>query len=73
MSEEDGKKLPVYKASLCGKSGVGKTSIFRRILGDDFLKDTSKFGHLPEETVKVQVKDKTIKVRNGCDCGIAHG
>lgn len=64
MAEEDDKKLPVYKVALCGKSDVGKTSIFRRVRGDGFLDDTSKFKHLAEDTIKVRVKDKTVKVRN---------
>ena len=64
MAEEDRKKLPVYKVTLCGKSGVGKTSIFRRLRGDGFENDTSKFKHLAEEKIKVQVDEKTIIVRN---------
>lgn len=60
MAEEARNELPVYKVSLCGKSGVGKTSIFRRLRGDGFEIDTSKFQHLAEEKIKVQVEDKTI-------------
>jgi len=41
---------------------VGKTSIFRRVRGDGFLDDTSKFKHLAEDTIKVRVKDKTVKI-----------
>ena len=63
MAEEDRKKLPVYKVALCGKSGVGKTSIFRRLRGDGFENDTSKFKHLAEEKIEVQVEEKTIVVR----------
>jgi len=63
MAEEDGKELPVYKVVLCGESGVGKTSIFRRLRGDGFEVDTSKFKHLAEEKMKVQVEEKTIIVR----------
>lgn len=63
MAEKDSKKLPVYKVSLCGKSGVGKTSIFRRLRGDGFKEDTSKFDNLAEDKIKVRVQDKTIKVR----------
>ena len=64
MAEGGGKELPVYKVALCGKSGVGKTSIFRRIRGDGFLEDTSKFKHMAEDDIKIRVKDKTVKVRN---------
>ena len=63
MAEEARKELPVYKVALCGKSGVGKTSIFRRLRGDGFEIDTSKFQHLAEEKIEVQVEDKTIIVR----------
>ena len=66
MAEEDDKKLPVYKVALCGKTDVGKTSIFRRIRGDGFKFDTSKFQHLAEDEIKIQVKNKAIKVRNVC-------
>ena len=63
MAEEARNELPVYKVALCGKSGVGKTSIFRRLRGDGFEIDTSKFQHLAEEKIEVQVEDKTIIVR----------
>ena len=63
MAQEARKELPVYKVALCGKSGVGKTSIFRRLLGDGFEIDTSKFKHLAEKKIKVQVEGKTIIVR----------
>ena len=63
MAQEDRKELPVYKVALCGKSGVGKTSIFRRLRGDGFEIDTSKFQHLAEEKIEVQVEEKTIIVR----------
>ena len=63
MAEEARNELPVYKVALCGKSGVGKTSIFRRLRGDGFEIDTSKFQHLAEEKIKVQVEDRTIIVR----------
>ena len=63
MAEEARNELPVYKVALCGKSGVGKTSIFRRLRGDGFETDTSKFQHLAHEKIKVQVEDKTIIVR----------
>ena len=66
MAEKDDKKLPVYKVALCGKTDVGKTSIFRRIRGDGFKFDTSKFRHLAEDEIKIQVKNKAIKVRNVC-------
>ena len=66
MAEKDDKKLPVYKVALCGKTDVGKTSIFRRIRGDGFKFDTSKFQHLAEDEIKIQVKNKAIKVRNMC-------
>ena len=63
MVQEARKELPVYKVALCGKSGVGKTSIFRRLRGDGFEIDTSKFQHLAEEKIEVQVEEKTIIVR----------
>ena len=63
MAGEYRKELPVYKVALCGKSGVGKTSIFRRLLGDGFEIDTSKFKHLAEEKIEVRVEEKTIVVR----------
>lgn len=64
MAETDLKKLPVYKVALCGKSEVGKTSIFRRFRGDGFKDDTSKFNYLAEDKIRVRVQDKTIIVRN---------
>ena len=64
MAEGANRTLPVYKVALSGRSDVGKTSIFRRIRGDGFLDDTTKFPHLPDETIKVKVRDKTVKVRN---------
>lgn len=60
MAEGGGEKLDVYKVALCGKSGVGKTSIFHRVLGNGFKKNTLEFKHLPESKVEVQVKEKTI-------------
>lgn len=65
MEDKDCKKLPLYKVALCGKKEVGKTSIFRRLRGDGFKDDTSKFDNLAEAKIKVRVQDKTIKVRNG--------
>lgn len=64
MAEGVNRTLPVYKVALSGRSDVGKTSIFRRIRGDGFLDDTTKFRHLPDDTIKVKVRDKTVKVRN---------
>lgn len=64
MAEGVNRKLPVYKVALSGRSDVGKTSIFRRIRGDGFLDDTTKFPHVPDGTIKVKVRDKTVKVRN---------
>lgn len=64
MAEGVKRTLPVYKVALSGRSDVGKTSIFRRIRGDGFLDDTTKFRHLPDDKIKVKVRDKTIKVRN---------
>ena len=64
MPEGENRTLPTYKVALSGRSNVGKTSIFRRIRGDDFLDDTTKFRHLPDDTIKVKVQDKTVKVRN---------
>lgn len=64
MAEGVNRTLPVYKVALSGRSDVGKTSIFRRIRGDGFLDDTTKFRHLPDDTIKVRVRDKTVKVRN---------
>lgn len=63
MAEEARNELPVYKVALCGTSGVGKTSIFRRLRGDGFEIDTSKFQHMPEAKIKIPVEDKTIIVR----------
>jgi len=63
VAQEARKELPVYKVALCGKSGVGKTSIFRRLRGDGFAIDTSKFQHLAEEKIEVQVDERTIIVR----------
>ncbi|XP_078345410.1 uncharacterized protein LOC144630926 [Oculina patagonica] len=59
---EDWKILPLYKVALCGKTEVGKTSIFRRLRGDGFKDDTSKFDHLAEAKINVPVQDKTIKI-----------
>ncbi|XP_078345409.1 uncharacterized protein LOC144630925 [Oculina patagonica] len=60
--EKDWKKLPLYKVALCGKKEVGKTSIFRRLRGDGFKDDTSKFDNLAEAKIKVPVQDKTIEI-----------
>ena len=68
MAEGGSKKLDVYKVALCGKSGVGKTSIFHRVLGNGFKKNTLEFKLLPESKVEVQVKEKTIIVRNKSKC-----
>ena len=64
MAEGVNRTLPTYKVALSGRSDVGKTSIFRRIRGDGFLDDTTKFPHVPDDTIKVKVRDKTVKVRN---------
>ncbi|XP_068722147.1 ras-related protein Rab-18-like isoform X2 [Montipora capricornis] len=62
MAEEDEKELPLYKVALCGKADVGKTSIFHRIRGGEFLEDTSKFPYLVEDDIKVKVKDKSVMI-----------
>ena len=72
MAEGVSRTLPVYKVALSGRSDVGKTSIFRRIRGDGFLDDTTKFPHLPDDTIKVKVRDKTVKVRNWRKYCITH-
>lgn len=62
MAEGGAEELGVYKVALCGMSGVGKTSIFHRVLGNGFKANTFEFKHMPEEMVRVQVKEKTIKI-----------
>ena len=53
----------VYKVALCGKSDVGKTSIFRRIKGDGFRENTGEFGHLGEWKINVDVNGSNVQVR----------
>ena len=53
-----------YKVVLCGKTGVGKTSLFQRMCGLPL--ECKKFGKTTidhERKVTVDVEDKTVEVK----------